>query len=230
MTCPAEGKVPSSSCRLDLLYHACINDYKLSIQPPILYDTDDIPGSPGSFMENFVDPDTGVMCHLSVEVQPPDGDVNTGNHHLYDPMMAAAAYGKNMQNLVRGCEREALSSAMDPTINIFTNQKFVVDHGSDDSIIDTSQNDMLLGGRFYPISTEGVVASGNCQTIRHDQNEQKSCCYMLSDDFMCTPLGSPQHTANQGRGWAPTNGAPDVTYGILDCSGPITNVLVGTHV
>ena len=135
-----------------------------------------------------------------------------------------------MQNLVRGCGHEALSSAVDPIIDIITNKKIVVDHGSDDSIIDTSQNDMLLGGRFYPISTEGVVASGNCQTIRHDQNEQKSCCYMLSDDFMCTLLGSPQHTANQGRGWAPTNGAPDVTYGILDCSGTITNVLVGTHV
>ena len=122
MTSPAEGKVPSSSCRLDLPYHACINDYKLSIQPPILYDTDDHPGSPGSFMENFVDPSTGVMCYPSVEVQPPDGVVDTGNHYPYGPMMTAAAYGNNMQNLVRGCEHEAMSSAVNPINNIVTNK------------------------------------------------------------------------------------------------------------
>ena len=75
--------------------------------------------------------------------------------------MAAVAYGNSMQNLVRGCEHEAMSPAMNPIINIFTTNKIVVDRGSDDSIFDTSQNDMLLGGRFYPMSTEGVVTNGS---------------------------------------------------------------------
>ena len=181
MTSPAEDKSSCSSYRLDYLYPACTSSINSIIQPPNLTDTDDlsvdsrIPGSPGSFMANFVDPSTGVTCCQSVEVQPLGGDVNPGNYYLEDPWVTAAAYGNNMQNLVRGCEHEAMSPAMAPIINIFTTKKIVVDHGSDDSIFDTSQNDRLLGGWFYPISTEGVVTNGPCQTIRHDQNEQRMC-------------------------------------------------------
>ena len=232
----AEDKTSCSSYRLDYLYPACITNHKLLIQPPNLIDTDGlsvhsrVPGSPGSSMANFVDPSTGVTCCQSVEVQPLGGDVNPGNYYREDPLVTAAAYGNNMQNLVRGCEHEAMSPAMNPTINIFTTKKIVVDHGSDDSIFDTSQSDRLLGGQFYPISAEGVVTNGPCQTICHDQNEQIMCYYTSSDDFVYKTLGSPQHTANQGMGWAPMNGASNVSCGILDCSGTITNVLVGTHV
>ena len=225
----AEGEM-SCAILLDFLYPACTSLISLTIQPPNLTDTDGlthsrIPGSPGSSMANFVDPSTGVTCCQSVEVQPLGGDVNPGNYYLEDPLVTAAAYGNNMQNSVRGCEHEAMSPAMNLIINIFTTKKTVVDRGSDDSIFDTSQNDMLLGGRLYPMSTEGVVTNGSCQTICHDQNEQRMCYYASRDYFVYKTLGLPQHTANQGMGLAPMNGASDVSCDILDCSGAITYVL-----
>ena len=117
MTSLAEGNTSCESVLLVYLYPACskytcpniqlaraLSSISLIIQPPDHTDSSDqsvidsIHGSPGSSMANFVDPSTGVTCCQSVEVQPLGGDVNPGNYYLEDPLVAAAAYGNNMQN------------------------------------------------------------------------------------------------------------------------------------
>ena len=116
----------------------------------------------------FADPNTGAMCLRVVEMQRFDDDVNQGNY-LEDPMMAAVAYGNNMQNLVRGCEHEAMSSAVNPINNIVTNKDVGADIVSDDSTNSTSLFDLAFGDEYYPVLIDSGMQSGSRRASDHNQ-------------------------------------------------------------
>ena len=83
--------------------------------------------------------------------------------------MVDVAYGNNMQNLVRGCEHEAMSPAMSPINSIVTNKSIGADIVSVDSINSTSLFDRAFGDEYYPLSIDGGMQSGSRQASDHNQ-------------------------------------------------------------